>query len=126
MVTYDFSPLLRAAIGFERLAGQIEAAARHDRGSDDPPYNIETAGDDRYRITLAVAGFDQSELDIALADNTLTVTGRKAEQEQDAEYLYRGIAGSGFVRSFELADHVRVLGRPPRSGPVVMLVQDMF
>lgn len=114
MITYDFSPLLRTAVGFERLARQAEAAARLDDAAGYPPYDIETAGEDHYRVTLAVAGFTPSELEIETKDNSLTVTGRKAEKDKEKEpastYLHRGIAHRGFTRRFSLADHVRVTG----------------
>lgn len=111
MMTYDFAPLLRTAIGFERLARQAEAAARFDEAGAYPPYNIEAAGDDHYRITLAVAGFAPGELDIETQDSSLTVTGRKAEKDGEAtQYLHKGIATRGFTRRFSLADHVRVAG----------------
>jgi molecular chaperone IbpA len=110
MLTYDFTPMLRTVIGFDHLARQFEAAAQYD---DDayPPYNIESAGEDRYRITFAVAGFAESELGIEVRENTLFVSGQKAEQGDDnASYLFKGIATRNFVRKFELADHVRVTG----------------
>jgi molecular chaperone IbpA len=110
MLTYDFSQLLRTAIGFERLISQIESSAHHASASEYPPCNIESDGDDRYRITLAVAGFDQSELDIDVTENTLSVSGRKADDGTNAEYLYQGISHGEFVRRFELADYVRVTG----------------
>lgn len=111
MLTYDFAPLLRTAIGFERLARQAEAAARFDDTDGYPPYDIEAAGEDHYRITLAVAGFSSGELEIETQDNTLTVTGRKAEKQGETTgYLHKGIASRGFARRFSLADHVRVTG----------------
>lgn len=110
MLTYDFAPLLRTAIGFERLARQAEAAARLDDATAYPPYDIEAAGEDHYRITLAVAGFSSGELEIEAQDNTLTVTGKKADKEGQAQYLHKGIASRGFSRRFSLADHVRVTG----------------
>jgi molecular chaperone IbpA len=111
MMTYDFAPLLRTAIGFERLARQAEAAARFEDASAYPPYNIETAGEDHYRITLAVAGFTSGELEIETRDNQLAVTGHKAEKEgESSQYLHKGIASRGFTRRFSLADHVRVSG----------------
>jgi molecular chaperone IbpA len=110
MLTYDFAPLLRTAIGFERLARQAEAAARQDDVNGYPPYDIEAAGDDHYRITLAVAGFRAGELDIETQDNTLTISGKKAEKPEEAGYLHKGIASRGFTRRFSLADHVRVTG----------------
>lgn len=110
MLTYDFAPLLRTAIGFDRLARQLEAAARHDEAAGYPPYNIECSGEDRYRITLAVAGFAEGDLDIEVTENSLVVSGRKADREGEPAYLYKGIATRDFSRRFELADFVQVTG----------------
>ncbi|TQV73432.1 Hsp20 family protein [Exilibacterium tricleocarpae] len=109
MGTFDFSPLYRTAIGFDRVANMLDAVTRAEQSQPTyPPYNIELTGEDQYRITMAVAGFDQSELDIQVEQNKLTVTGKKAEAETKPEYLYQGIAGRNFERRFQLADHVRV------------------
>ena len=109
MTTYDLSPLYRTAIGFDRLADMLSNASRVD-GNGYPPYNIEARGEDKYRISMAVAGFSESDLDIVTEQNTLTVSGNKeAEQTNDErEFLYRGIANRSFERRFQLADHVRV------------------
>lgn len=109
MTTYDLSPLYRTAIGFDRLADMLTNASRVD-GNGYPPYNIESRGEDRYRISMAVAGFSESDLDIVTEQNTLTVSGSKpeTEEEDNREYLYRGIATRSFERRFQLADHVRV------------------
>jgi len=109
MTTFDLSPLYRTAIGFDRLAETLSSASRVDSNGY-PPYNIEALGDDHYRITMAVAGFSQDELDIQTERNTLTVTGAKQESEADegSEFLYRGIATRSFERRFQLADHVEV------------------
>ncbi|MGK7294324.1 MAG: Hsp20 family protein [Candidatus Wenzhouxiangella sp. M2_3B_020] len=109
MTTYDLSPLYRTAIGFDRLADMLTNASRVD-GNGYPPYNIESRGEDRYRISMAVAGFSESDLDIVTEQNTLTISGSKpeAEDEDNREYLYRGIATRSFERRFQLADHVRV------------------
>jgi len=109
MTTFDLSPLYRTAIGFDRLADMLSNASRVD-GNGYPPYNIEARGDDRYRISMAVAGFGDDDLEIVTEQNTLTVSGRKPEEDGDAEreYLYRGIATRAFERRFQLADHVRV------------------
>lgn len=109
MTTYDFSPLFRSTVGFDRLARMVQSAMESDQGGASyPPYNIERRGDDAYRITLAVAGFAEADLDIEARENVLTVTGRKTENEAPANYLYRGIAGRDFQRKFQLADHVKV------------------
>lgn len=111
MTTFDLSPLYRTAIGFDRLADMLSNASRVD-GNGYPPYNIEARGDDRYRISMAVAGFGDDDLEIVTEQNTLTVSGRKPEEsdgdDSNREFLYRGIATRAFERRFQLADHVRV------------------
>ena len=112
MTTFDLSPLFRTSVGFDRLATLLNSAHRSDQSSGYPPYNIQTAGENRYRITMAVAGFSESELKIASERNKLFVTGDKAEEKESDEssFLYRGIATRSFERRFNLADHVRVTG----------------
>ncbi len=108
MNTFDLTPLYRTAIGFDRLADMLSNAARVD-GNGYPPYNIESRGEDQYRITMAVAGFSQDDIEIVSEQNTLTISGRKSDgDEEDGEFLYRGIANRSFERRFQLADHVRV------------------
>jgi molecular chaperone IbpA len=111
MRTIDFAPLLRSSIGFENLNRLVDLATRSD-GDAYPPYNIEKVGADAYRISMAVAGFSQDELDIQAQENTLTVVGRTSEGEGQAqrEYLHRGIAKRAFERRFQLADTIRVTG----------------
>jgi molecular chaperone IbpA len=111
----DFAPLNRSSVGFDRLFDLIENATHLEQVNTYPPYNIEKTGDDAYRITLAVAGFDQEELAITSQPNLLIVSGRKA-QDDSGEYLYQGIAGRAFERRFSLADHVRVTGAALRNG----------
>ncbi len=108
MVNFDFSPLYRSSIGFDHLVSLLDTARRIDQGGNSfPPYNIERTGEDAYRISMAVAGFDQSELSIETKENTLTVNGVK--NKNDAKnYLYHGIAERNFERRFQLADHVKV------------------
>ena len=112
MTTFDLTPLYRSAIGFDRLADMLSSAARSDANTGYPPYNIAALSEDEYRITMAVAGFTQQELSIETERNTLTVSGRHAEVDEDDEaspqYLYRGIATRAFDRRFQLADHVEV------------------
>lgn len=111
MTTFDLTPLYRSAIGFDRLADMLTSAARSDANTGYPPYNIEALGEDQYRITMAVAGFTEQELSIETERNTLTVSGRHAEEgeaDQEPQYLYRGIATRAFERRFQLADHVEV------------------
>ena len=108
MRTLDFSPLFRSTIGFERLFDLVETAQR--AGEDHyPPYNIERLADDRYQITLAVAGFSPDEISITAEQNVVTIEGNKVEQA-DREFLYRGISTRQFKRQFSLADYVQVKG----------------
>jgi molecular chaperone IbpA len=110
MAMIDFSPLFRTAVGFDRLASMLEEATRTDL-SGYPPYNIELTGTDQYRITLAVAGFKDAELEVEVKENVLRIAGKATEDEEKArKYLYRGIAGRSFERRFQLADYVRVEG----------------
>lgn len=123
MRTYDFTPLYRSFVGFDRMASLIDTAAQQvDKSSAYPPYNVAQIDDDNYRIELAVAGFAQDELEIESHENVLTVTGRKEKlADNDATtYLHRGIAERGFERRFQLADHVRVTGADIRNGLLVL------
>ena len=108
MRTYDLSPLFRSTIGFDRLFGLVEAA-QHSAEDNYPPYNIERLGDDRYQITLAVAGFAPDEITITAEQNVVTVEGEKADKAEH-DYLYRGISTRMFKRQFSLADYVQVRG----------------
>ena len=108
MNAFDFAPLFRTAIGFDRLASLVDAAATSDMSY--PPYNIEKTGEDSYRLTMAVAGFGPDDIEITAKDNTLLVTGRAASEATKANLLYRGIAGRPFERRFVLADHMVVEG----------------
>ena len=112
MTTFDFSPLFRTSVGYDRLASLLNATHRPEQGNSFPPYNIQKAGDDHYRITMAVAGFSESDLNITSEHNKLIVSGAKPEDEEGEEngFLYRGIATRSFERRFNLADHVRVTG----------------
>lgn len=119
MRTYDFSPLYRSAVGFDRLARQLESAARSSQENGWPPYNIETTGEDAYRIEIAVAGFSADELNIEAKENLLTVTGKKAANDDGAPqktYLHRGLAERDFERRFQLADYVVVKGAALANG----------
>ncbi|HDO1113318.1 TPA: Hsp20 family protein [Aeromonas salmonicida] len=114
MRSIDFSPLYRSAIGFDRLANLIESAASNGNAGY-PPYNIEQLSDNDYRISMAVAGFTQEELELSFQENLLTVKGSK-QAESDRNYLYQGIAERGFERRFQLADYVRVKGADLKNG----------
>lgn len=111
----DLSPLFRSGIGFERVFNLLEGTRRGGAGETWPPYDIIKAGDDEYRITMAVAGFDQEELTLTHEPNLLVVTGTKAGEDK-AEYLHRGIAWRTFERRFELADHVHVASATLENG----------
>ena len=114
MRSIDFSPLYRSAIGFDRLANLIESAASNGNAGY-PPYNIEQLGDSDYRISMAVAGFTQEELELSFQENLLTVKGSK-QADTERNYLYQGIAERGFERRFQLADYVRVKGADLKNG----------
>jgi molecular chaperone IbpA len=116
MTTFDFAPLFRTAIGFDRLARLVDTAASAADAPTYPPYNIEKTGEDTYRLTMAVAGFRPDELDIVVKENTLVVSGRMSNEGQKAEVLYRGIAGRAFERRFVLADHIVVEGADLQHG----------
>jgi molecular chaperone IbpA len=114
---FDFAPLYRTTVGFDRLASILDQVMSTDVGQNGyPPYNIEKTGDDAYRITLAVAGFADDELSVEVKEGQLIVTGRKAETEEKANVLYRGIATRAFERRFQLADHVRAVEAVTENG----------
>lgn len=112
MTTFDFAPLFRTSVGYDRLASLMNAAHRGEAGNSYPPYNIQKGGENQYRITMAVAGFSEADLSITTENNKLIVTGAKPEEKEGDEktYLYRGIATRNFERRFNLAEHVRVSG----------------
>ena len=104
----DFSPYRRTTVGFDRLFDLMERQARNAGGDNYPPFNIERRDEDSYRITLAVAGFRERDLDITAQQNLLTIQGKKRDETAEGEMLHVGIANRGFERRFELADFVRV------------------
>ncbi|HWH18528.1 MAG TPA: Hsp20 family protein [Allosphingosinicella sp.] len=117
MRSFDFSPYRRSTVGFDRLFDFLENTTGSEQQDNYPPFDIEKLSDDSYRITLAVAGFRQNELDITARQNMLVVTGRKEEgRGKDGNYLHMGIATRAFERRFELADFVRVEGAELRDG----------
>ncbi len=118
MRTFDLSPLYRSTVGFDRLFNLLDTAAGNETAQPYPPYNIERTGQNEYRVTLAVAGFSEGDLDIQSKENVLTVKGEKKEEKQEGEreVLYRGIAGRAFERRFQLADHVEVTGASLENG----------
>jgi molecular chaperone IbpA len=108
MRTYNLSPMFRHSVGFDRMQRLVDAASTKSEVSY-PPYNIETDGEDAYRVTVAVAGFDKKDLDVSLEDDTLSITGKKEDEVEGVSYLHRGIAGRSFQLKFNLADHIKVL-----------------
>ncbi len=112
---FDYTPLYRSSVGFDRLFRMLDEAASVEPITY-PPYNIERLGDDDYRITIAIAGFGPNDVNIEAKGNTLTVTGKKAEKQQTGEVLHQGIAARGFERRFQLADHVEVTGADMDNG----------
>jgi len=116
MTTFDFAPLFRSAIGFDRLARLVDSIQTGADTPSYPPYNIEKTGEESYRLTMAVAGFGPNDLDVTVRDNTLIVSGKLANGNQGNEVLYRGIAGRAFERRFVLADHIVVDGADLSNG----------
>ncbi|MCG2582938.1 Hsp20 family protein [Massilia sp. TS11] len=108
MRTFDFSPLYRTAIGFDRLAQLLETQ-RADAAPSYPPYNIELVGEDKYRIVMALAGFSRDELDITSERDSLVIVGRKQKDTSEKTFLHRGIAARDFEQRFQLANHVKVV-----------------
>lgn len=123
MVKFDFAPLYRSTIGFDRLPGLLQAAAKlNEADLSYPPHNIEKTGEDSYRIVLALAGFSKDDIEIVTEENRLTVRGKAAER-QGAEYLHRGIAGRSFERRFDLADFIEVRGATMENGLLTITLQ---
>ena len=116
MRTFDFSPLYRSTVGFDRLFDMLDQTARIEAAPSWPPYNVEKIGDDRYRITMAVAGFGADDIEITQKENTLLVTGQKHPEQENAQLLHRGIATRNFKQTFNLADHVKVTGANMENG----------
>ncbi|MGB6086672.1 Hsp20 family protein [Parvibaculum sp.] len=114
MRNFDFSPLYRSTVGFDQLQSLLDSVTR-DTSPSYPPYNIERTSENGYRISVAVAGFGESDLEIEVKQNVLTIAGRRTEPE-DVTYLHRGIAGRSFERRFQLAEHVEVEGAHLENG----------
>lgn len=115
----DFSPLYRSTVGFDRLFNMFDTMTQPESVQSYPPYNIERLSENSYRISMAVAGFSEDEIDIEAQRNQLTVKGEKSREEDDSEtsdFLYRGIASRSFERRFQLADHVEVVGAQLQNG----------
>jgi molecular chaperone IbpA len=126
---FDYSPFYRATVGFDRVFDLLDSVAGQSAGNGYPPYNIEKAGDNAYRIVMAVAGFAESELNVTQKENELLVTGQSAQNgaaasgENEKQFLYRGIAGRNFERRFQLADHVKVSGAKLANGLLTIELQ---
>ncbi|WP_424980320.1 Hsp20 family protein [Leisingera sp. S232] len=117
MRTFDFAPLHRATIGFDQIASLMDRALSADAAQPSyPPYNIEKTDADSYRISIAVAGFSDEDLNVEVRENALVVSARKAEEGETGTFLHRGIATRAFERRFTLADHVRVTGAAHENG----------
>lgn len=116
MRTYDVAPLFRSSIGFDRLFELLNQPERVETTAAWPPYNIEKVADDQYRITMAVAGFTPDEIELTQQDTMLLVSGQKATPENERHYLHRGIAARTFRQTFNLADHVKVVGANLENG----------
>jgi molecular chaperone IbpA len=119
MRTYDLSPMFRYSVGFDRMQRLMDAATARTEVTY-PPYNIETDGEDAYRVTVAVAGFGEDDLDVTLEKETLTISGKKAEEAEGVAFLHRGIAGRNFQLKFNLADHIKVSGANLENGVLVV------
>jgi molecular chaperone IbpA len=118
MRTFDLSPLFRSTVGFDRLAEMLDQAGQYDNSVSYPPYDIERTGENHYRITLAVAGFAESDMTVEVKEGVLSVQGKR-ETEKDAtpkRYLHHGIAGRSFERRFQLAENVEVRGAVLENG----------
>jgi len=113
--TIDFTPLYHSAIGFDRMASMLDSVARDSKPSY-PPYNIEQVEENQYRITMAVAGFTEDQLEITSEQNSLVISGRQQDDSDDRSYLHRGIAARDFERKFQLAEHVKVVAAKLENG----------
>ena len=119
MRTYDFSPMFRYSVGFDRMQRLMDAASARTEATY-PPYNIETNGEDTYQVTVAVAGFGKHELDVTVKNGTLTISGNKADEAEGANFLHRGIAGRNFRLRFSLAEHIEINGANLENGVLVV------
>src|ERR1700674_4042993 len=113
----DFAPLYRSTVGFDRLFDMLDGVSGFDAGlTAYPPYNIERLGENEYRITMAVAGFGESELKIDVKEQFLSIRGAKKSEDKERQFLHRGIGTRAFERRFQLADHVEVKGAALKDG----------
>jgi len=117
MRPFDFAPLYRSTVGFDRLVQLLDSVSGPDTEvSAFPPYNIERMGESQYRITMAVAGFSQDDIKIEVKEQSLTIKGEKKPEDKERQFLHRGIATRAFERRFQLADHVEVTGADIKDG----------
>ena len=116
MRTYDVSPLFRSSVGFDRLLDLLAQTDRVEPSTTWPPYNIEKVADDQYRISMAVAGFTADDIELTQHDTALLITGQRKGQDGEHQYLHRGIAARTFRQTFNLADHVKVVGASLENG----------
>jgi molecular chaperone IbpA len=120
MRTFDFSPLYRSAVGFDRMQALLDAAQKNTAADSYPPYNIVKTGEDAYQISVAVAGFGPQDLDVEVRDGQLVIIGKGANENDDVNFLHRGIARRAFERRFQLADHVEVKAADLKDGLLVI------
>jgi molecular chaperone IbpA len=114
---FDFTPLFRSTVGFDRLFDTLDQVSQADASQSYPPYNIERSGENNYRVSIAVAGFAEKDLNVEVRDGLLTVVGKREETKgENKGLLYQGIAGRAFERRFQLADHVEVRGAKLENG----------
>lgn len=117
MRSFDFAPLYRSSIGFDRVATLLDSISRAEPSQPSyPPYNIELTGEDKYRISMAVAGFSDAELAIEVKQNNLSVSGKKLDGKDERQFLHQGIAARNFERRFQLADYVKVVNASSENG----------
>lgn len=117
MRSFDLTPLYRATVGFDQIADLMDRALTSDAGNQAyPPYNIEKTDEDSWRISIAVAGFSDEDLEIEVKERALHVSARKSDNDKGRTYLHRGIANRAFERRFHLADHVKVTGASHENG----------
>ncbi|MEM1380395.1 MAG: Hsp20 family protein [Pseudomonadota bacterium] len=116
MRTYDLTPVYRSSVGFDRLFNELFDGLSKAETTGYPPYNIEVLGENDYRITVAVAGFTEDELDIEVTDRALRITGSRPQEDGERQFLHQGIAGRSFERRFQLAQHLKVRGAALENG----------
>ena len=121
---FDFSPLFRTAVGFDRLARVADAALRQGGDDNYPPYNIEKVDEGRYRVTLALAGFGADDIEVVAENGTLAIKGQPPKTGEDGvTYLHRGIAGRAFERRFQLADHIEIIDAQLENGALTVMLE---